>query len=309
VSDGRAQARYTVLPEELTRSGLSDRAVRLWALLDRYAGAGGVAFPLQSTLAADLGCSLSALKRALAELKEGAWLSVWRRYPGGPCNYITNSTPDVVTVELIGGKTAARTGGVSPAVDEGQASGELQKDASVRKEQPAPSEQRAQRGTDSARKHARGEAEADALDPALALGLWDEPCVTSADSGPSSPRRRTDPDSPMGLAFEFKRRISAERWGWGAPANLKALAAHFRTLRDDGFSAQQLREAIERFAVEDGLRNPRVAPWKDFLAKRHLVLSGIRSAAEAGQMTSEQYWQVGNDRNLSWEDIGWEAAA
>lgn len=52
----------------LKNTDLSDRAVRLYGVIYGYVGENDRAWPLQSTLADDLGCSLSSLKTALKEL-------------------------------------------------------------------------------------------------------------------------------------------------------------------------------------------------------------------------------------------------
>lgn len=97
MTDGiiRRQHRFTVLPEHLIRDGrVSDRAMRLWCVLDRYAGANGEAFPLRATLCADLGgISESSLDRAMAELCKAGWLSKARRYEGGPNDYTVLVVP------------------------------------------------------------------------------------------------------------------------------------------------------------------------------------------------------------------------
>ena len=67
---------FTCLPESLIRDiVISDRAVRLWALLDRYAAGKDVVSLTRETLAADLGCSLDSIDRSLAELVHAGWLT------------------------------------------------------------------------------------------------------------------------------------------------------------------------------------------------------------------------------------------
>jgi hypothetical protein len=79
----RRQYRFTVTPEHLIRDRrISDRAVRLWMLLDRYAGDNGAAFPKRETLAEDLTCSMSTVDRAVTELVDAQWLAKERRSAG-----------------------------------------------------------------------------------------------------------------------------------------------------------------------------------------------------------------------------------
>ena len=79
----RREYRFTTLPEHLIRDKrVSDRAVRLWCILDRYAGGDGEAFPLRATLADDLSCSVATVDRAINELVQRGWLAKERRGDG-----------------------------------------------------------------------------------------------------------------------------------------------------------------------------------------------------------------------------------
>lgn len=108
MSDGtiRKQHRFTVLPEHLIRDDrVSDRAMRLWCLLDRYAGADGQAFPSRARLCVDLGgISPSSLDRAMTDLCKAGWLHKQRRYEGGPNDYTVLVVPaeDVPTEAIRG---------------------------------------------------------------------------------------------------------------------------------------------------------------------------------------------------------------
>lgn len=71
-----ALPRYGRVPRELLRDpAISDRAVRLYGLLDDYAGVDGRAFPKRATLAACLrDCSVDSVDRAIRELIAYGWL-------------------------------------------------------------------------------------------------------------------------------------------------------------------------------------------------------------------------------------------
>lgn len=70
-----ALPRYGRVPRDLLRDpDISDRAVRLYGLLDDYAGADARPFPKRQTLADAMGCSLSAVARTLRELSESGWI-------------------------------------------------------------------------------------------------------------------------------------------------------------------------------------------------------------------------------------------
>lgn len=67
---------FAMVPEDLLDAGLSSRAVHIYALLDRYAGKNGKAYPSIQTIADRLETSYATTKRAIYELQEGGWLSI-----------------------------------------------------------------------------------------------------------------------------------------------------------------------------------------------------------------------------------------
>jgi len=72
---------FAILPEWVLAAPISDRAVRLYAWLSRYADNGtGECWPSRKRLADQLGCSLSSLDRAKDELVEVGALSVQIRH-------------------------------------------------------------------------------------------------------------------------------------------------------------------------------------------------------------------------------------
>jgi biotin operon repressor len=98
VSDGlRRRSRYTVVTEDLLRAPISDRALRLWILLDRYAGKDGEAFPSRGRLAKDLGCSLASVDRAIRELLAEGWLTIEHRTGTSNLYTVENDPTTVVT--------------------------------------------------------------------------------------------------------------------------------------------------------------------------------------------------------------------
>jgi hypothetical protein len=99
---------FSQVPEDLldwSVSGVSDRATRLWGLLDRYAGADGQAFPSRRKLAGRLGCSLDTLDRAVRELEAAGWLHVERRADVGATSLDT--LLNLLEARAEGGRTAA----------------------------------------------------------------------------------------------------------------------------------------------------------------------------------------------------------
>lgn len=70
---------FSVVPEWVLDAPVSDRAVRLFAVLGRYADKKGESHPSRSTLAARLRCSVDSLDRAAKELVANGMLEVKRR--------------------------------------------------------------------------------------------------------------------------------------------------------------------------------------------------------------------------------------
>jgi len=89
---------FSVVPERLIfDKRLSHRALRLWAILDRRAGADEVTFPSRAMLAADLGDSRESVDRAVRELCEAGWLAKERARQGDVNAYVLHDSP--VTVQ------------------------------------------------------------------------------------------------------------------------------------------------------------------------------------------------------------------
>lgn len=71
---------FTIVPEWLLASEVSDRAVRLYAVLGRHADTEGKSFPSRRTLAKQLRCSVSSLDRAVEELGELGAVDISERF-------------------------------------------------------------------------------------------------------------------------------------------------------------------------------------------------------------------------------------
>jgi hypothetical protein len=79
----RSDLRFAILPEWVLDAEISDRAVRLYAVLARHANAAGVAFPARATIARRLRCSTKSVDRALAELAAAGAVTVQPRFVEG----------------------------------------------------------------------------------------------------------------------------------------------------------------------------------------------------------------------------------
>lgn len=111
--------RYAQLPEWIIyHPDLSDRAVRLFAALDRAAGSDDSCYPSRADLAAKLSCSVDTIDRAKAELVDAGALEVEHRTVCRPGQkprhtsnlyYLNGDPPDQ------GGRIGAATSGGTPA--------------------------------------------------------------------------------------------------------------------------------------------------------------------------------------------------
>lgn len=70
--------RFSIVPEWLLFSDLSDRAVRLYAVLLRYGNTSGARMPGRATLSRRLGCSTDSVDRAVKQLELAGALEVHR---------------------------------------------------------------------------------------------------------------------------------------------------------------------------------------------------------------------------------------
>ena len=81
---------FAIIPEWVLVDA-SDRAIHLYARLNRYANKGGECWPSRSTLAEHLGCSVESIDRAVKELvKIGALEVTNRNDPDNPKRKLTS---------------------------------------------------------------------------------------------------------------------------------------------------------------------------------------------------------------------------
>jgi hypothetical protein len=104
---------WALVPEWVLDSPISDRAIRLYAVLGRYADDAGACHPSRRTLAARLNCSESSLDRALRELSENnAVVVTHRKTDEGDWTSNEYRVIRALTVK-VGGVTGEPTGGVT----------------------------------------------------------------------------------------------------------------------------------------------------------------------------------------------------
>lgn len=259
---------FAAVPEELIRSGASPRAIQIYGLLKRYAGEDRIAWPHQSTLAKDLGCSRQTISRAVTELREAGWIKVKRRGLAPGVWYHLYETPQPCK---------------NPVSDDSKVShghdSKVSHPYEVEPIEPEPEEKNTSCSPPPPRTAVRRTAKLardreDALDPAKALDLWDAPAAAHA----PAPRRTPSAQSPMGLALAWRARMQEARVAGALDTNVKALARTFRVLLQEGTTAEQIRAMTELYANVPGLRHASAAPWRHFLYQRHLLLSKVRDA-------------------------------
>lgn len=270
---------YVQTPHKIIESDLSDAAVRMALMLSRYAGKDGKAFPHQETLAKRLGWSLRKVSKVLRELKDAGWLEISKR-PSIQGREYRLVSPD-------GHAPACVSDTHQRACHEGE--------PEKNKYLPSVGTPRAAVKKPTRKQEAEQlAAEEAALDPATSMGLWDGRDSTEE---PPSPQEALDgfgdvkpvvrsgrsinPDSAMGLAVGWRRRIEREDWAGGSPANLKALAGQLKAMLGTGLRPDDIRYMTELYATSPGMRNPRAVPWKDFLARRAALEHAAKQARNA----------------------------
>ncbi|MFD6934626.1 helix-turn-helix domain-containing protein [Streptomyces goshikiensis] len=283
---------------------VSDAAFRLGCLLAKYAGKNGAAFPKQRTLAGDLGWSIRKVSGAVKELRDARWLTTERRTAGGQCNYY------LVSPQEHGGYAGS---GVGVTQDSAQQEGDSKNLLPSEGPHAPRSAPRKPSRRIEAKRRAAEEAQ---YDPAAATGLWDDD--QPADDEPTSPQAAVEaaldgsvedgggagvawgvvhrqggsqrgepgPDTGPGLAKYWRKVVSAQPWSFGMESNLRALASHFKKLKDAGFTPDELRAMAELYATTEGLRNARALAWQDFIGKRALLIDAVRKERAAADMKS-----------------------
>ncbi len=121
---------FSIIPEWLLDVGVGDRAIRLYAVLGRYADkVTGFAFPSRKTLSARLKCSIRSVDRAIEELQEvGALRVEHRRADDGDWQsnlYIVSRVAHSTTPVAGGGDTAGTRGSDTGVPTGGDTGGDL----------------------------------------------------------------------------------------------------------------------------------------------------------------------------------------
>jgi hypothetical protein len=276
--------RFAMVPDALLVDGVSDRAVRLWALLARAARAN--ASPTRAVLAEKLGCSVESIDRAVKELEARRWLQRVQRGLNRANEYVLDPTPihasDAPSIDWTphaGVVTRDDTGVVTGAVSESS---------------PVTTPSSIERGLERTTAPAKNR-------PVRQRTSWaeKEPDDNGEDGGvapisgrtKSKPRRRIGgPDSASGLAKTFevlaRERFTRKQLAF-AQFNQDGTTGAINAWLDDGVSPDTVRAMIKVFLTEPF---PERAPlWKTFLAARHRLADQALQVSNAQRDPVERY--------------------
>jgi hypothetical protein len=222
---------WAQIPESVLYADISDKAIRLYAVLRRYADKDtGVGHPGQSTLARRMRCSVPSVKRATAELEAIGVLRVDRRFdPESPARKLPNEYHILTLPRFTGEPTPEVMGEPTPKV-----TGEL----STRVSEPESVE------PDTAKK--TKEREPDLMFEAIAevCGIdWH-----NLTNGARGPLNRATKDIKAVCAEPAEVRLRAANWPYDVPLTPPGLAKHWPALDHPPPEPGQaeIRRALER---------------------------------------------------------------
>lgn len=278
---------YAGVPRALVSDrAVSDRAVRVYAALTRFADRTKRAWPAQKTLATELDCSVPTIERAIRELRETGWITVSRRWAGGPNQYVINDEPDLPEDEEPDGPDRDCEGSndgdsaLTPAITAG---GQLPSAEMTHTKRYLLNE------TPLAPRGAlvsvpRIEGFEDGFDPLEACGLFGTGPVIAPAKEPGARQ----------LAEELRAAWARDRPGaLPGDINVRAVAGQISAMRRGGVTVPELRSMINLFVQVKGYLAEGAPPWKCFLARRHNLLLKVRTNAEAvAAETDPEYWRV-----------------
>lgn len=286
---------YAGVPRALvTDRAVSDRAVRVYAVLTRFADRHKRAWPSQKTVAAELDCSVPTIERAVRELRSAGWITVSRRWPGGPNQYVINDEPVFDESEsdqdpeddepegpdndCAGSKDGDST--LTPAIT---SCGQLPSGGEAHTKRLSMNEtNRAPRWALATTTGIEGLEVG--FDPLEACGLFGTGPMIAPAKEPGSRQ----------LAEELRAAWSRDRpQAMPGDINVKAVAGQISAMRRGGVSTAELRSMINLFVQVKGYLAEGAPPWKSFLARRHVLLLKVRTNAQAVAAENDpEFWQV-----------------
>jgi hypothetical protein len=227
---------YARVPEWLLDAAVSDRAVRLYALLDRYAGADGAAFPSRRTLAERLRCSRDVIDRAMKDLVAAGAVDVVPRFD--PAGDRTTNGYRVAARARLGSRVDAATpvrgrghGGRADAATGGRVdAAQNESHFEVEPMNESPSSSRSLAPVDGG--HRDDDAAARVLDE-----VWQRLAQGALKRRNSEVARRGDEPIPPGIRSERWLAEAANRERAGFESVARAYLADDPTLTSDGLAA------------------------------------------------------------------------
>lgn len=275
-----SQAPYAAVPRALVadRQRVSPSGRDLYAVLTRYADRNFMAWPSQSALAEEMECSVRSIERAVKELREAGWVTVTRRWPGGPNLYRINTRPD---------PEAALAATASTPPEE-------------HRTLTPPDKNDGTHPTDMAGRSYRYRRDRENLASATLAGVdeevgreFDPEFIAGFQDGrESAPAAKTT--GPRALALELR-----SQWMQYGPnplagdINVAAVAGQISAWRKSGVEVDEIRSMITLFVTSKGYHIPRADPWRAFLSRRKALLDAVRTTRAALAAENDPgYWSA-----------------
>lgn len=310
---------YVIQDVETAFLGLSGRAHDVLIVIKHLQGGKSAAVPSQQDIAKTMRRSVKTIQRALDELcSKGAIVS---RRTGRANRYsVIYCLGTIAEIRvLMGGEVEIPDELLLSDTTHAVASDETDPDLAPSYKEPTPKNNNnplPSGGGDAAAPHLESRLEdtmrnprpaVDELDPADALGLWGAqetpdaaadgldalfPAheVTPAPTARQKPARsQAQRDTAGSLAFEFEQMVRTQPWAGPAPVNKAALAKNIAVWKRDGLTADLIRQMMLTFVAETAMHRPNKAPWIQFIARRHdlVTLAERRTKAEALETTRD----------------------
>jgi biotin operon repressor len=272
---------YAAVPRALVGDRrVTDRGVRLYAVLTRFTDRHSLAWPSQRTLAEQMECSIPTVERAVRELRDAGWVTVTRRGPGGPNVYRVNTKPDpdaAARIEAASRPPAHSRALTPPITDDGTLPSHVRGHYIDKKENEKNLASRGATLDEDVDEMAGSE-----FDPEFIAGFQD--------GRENKPAAKTT--GARALAMELR-----SAWMQHGPnpvagdINVAAVAGQIAAWRRTGVTVDEIRGMITLFVSARGFHIPGAPPWKAFLTRRLALLQAVRTTREAvAAETDPGYW-------------------
>lgn len=280
---------YAAVPRALVADRfVTHHGARLYAVLTRYANTDRQAWPSQRTLSEEMDCSIRQVERSVAVLRDSGWVTVERRWPGGPNRYTLRLEPTFLDPESDPeeGEQEPEENDCGAWAEDDSTLTPPDKDGGTHPTGMAALSYRYKEKEENlaARVPLRSdEAIEDGFDPAKTCGLFD---TLAAPAPAKTPGARA-------LAIELRSAWMRERpAALAGDINVAAVSGQMASWMRTGVSAAELRSMINLFVEVKGFQAEGIEPWRCFLARRHTLLQKVRTTAEAQRAENDpEYWK------------------